>query len=274
MKGVPEKTVLVAVVKKPEDLETVLRKRWYRIPVKSAPPLLRDQKVRYLAFYQNRSFGEAGCRIEWYGQISGFKVAKRKELLPSEKSHPRANEFYFKLELSKLRKLEKPILSKRKRPIVFIPTTTLKLLHATEINDLFSDSLLEEALWVALKAQQIEAERQYFVGRSPNLFALDFALFCRSQNLDVECDGDLYHADPVRVKRDRKRNNILASLGWLSLHFGKEDILTCRADTINRIKMTVNKLGGLQICERPGTYRILPLQKVSGQEGLFKRRIF
>jgi len=274
MKCERDKMVLVGVVKSPRDLKIALQKHWYRVPVKSAPPLLREQKVRYLAFYQNKTFGEAGCRIEWYAEVSGAKIVRRKELIPTEKSHPRANELYFKLELSDLRKTPQPIISQRKRPIVFIPTTTFKLLHATEINDLFADSPLEEELWRALKAEEIPAERQYFVGRSPNLFALDFALFCKNQNLDVECDGDLYHADLARMKRDRKRNNILASLGWQILRFGRNDILHCCGETLNRIKMTVNELGGLEVHKSPGTYRLLPLPKVPGDQGLFKRRVF
>lgn len=274
MKSEREKTVLVGVVKSPWDLKIALKKHWYRVPVRSAPPLLREQKVRYLAFYQNKSFGEAGCRIEWYAEVSAVKIAKRKELIPSEKFHPRANELYFKLELSDLEKLRQPILSNRKRPIVFIATTTFKLLHATEINDLFADSPLEEELWTALKAEEIPAERQYFVGRRPNLFALDFALFCKKQNLDLECDGDVYHADLARMKRDRKRNNILASLGWQILRFGRNDILDRCGETLDRIKMTVNELGGLEVLGSPGTYKILPLPRASGQQELFKKRLF
>ena len=50
-------------------------------------------------------------------------------------------------------------------------------------------------------------------------YALDFALFCKKGNLDVETDGDLWHADPQRIPEDNRRNNDLAVQGYKILRF-------------------------------------------------------
>ncbi|MBI4547949.1 MAG: DUF559 domain-containing protein [Ignavibacteriae bacterium] len=272
MKKKNDRTVLVALVKSPRDLKIALEKHWYRVPVKSAPPILRDLSVRYIAFYQNRSFGEESYQIRWYGEVTHIEIMKRRQLLPAEKLHPNADEPYLKIEVANLKTLPRPIISGRKRPIVFIPTTTTKLLHATEINDLYSDSPLEDKLWNVLKTQEISAERQYFVGRQPHLFALDFALFCKKQNLDIECNGDIYHGDVVRMRKDRKRNNTLASLGWQVLRFGKDDIIRRQTETINTIKRTVNEAGGIEVAEAPGVYKVLPLETGSLEADLFTKQ--
>jgi len=272
MKKDTDRTVLVAVVKSPRDLKLALERHWYRVPVKSAPPILRDFSVRYIAFYQNRSFGKEGFQVRWYGEVDSVKIVKRKELFAKERTHPRANEPYFKIGLQNLQMLPQPIISRRKRPIVFIPTTPTKLLHATEINDLFSESPLEDALWDTFKVERIPAERQYFIGKSPYRFALDFALFCKKLNLDVECDGDTYHANPMNMRKDRKRNNVLASLGWQVMRFGKDDITKRKNNTVLIIKETINELGGIEVEERPGQYRTLPVEKVSQPVDIFSEK--
>lgn len=55
-------------------------------------------------------------------------MMKRKELLPAESAHPRAEEEYCRINLVELLPLAKPIFSRRKRRIVFI-TTTFERFH-------------------------------------------------------------------------------------------------------------------------------------------------
>jgi len=101
--------VLVAIVPRKKDWRILEEKHWYRIPVKSAP-----------------------------------KMIERVELLPDEPNHTRANEDYYKFTIDELKKLPRPIPSKRWRRIIFIPTTLNKLMEAKEINDLYHTSPIEE----------------------------------------------------------------------------------------------------------------------------------
>ncbi len=66
------------------------------------------------------------------------------------------------------------------------------------------------------------------------MFYLDFAIFCKERNINIEFDGDRFHLSEFNVKRDKNRNNILSSLGWSILRFTTEDI---RRNLIQRFNM-------------------------------------
>jgi len=187
----PETPALVGIVTRRKDWELVRSRHWYRIPVRTAPEGL--DKVRYLAFYQTRVFGEEKWAVNWYAQVKDITRATRRELLPDEPGHPRAGAEYYKVELGELTRLPQPIPSRRWRRIVFIPTSLERLMHAQEVNDLFKVSPIEEKLYFTLKDVGLPAERQFFVREEGSGYMLDMAVFCRDGNLDIECDGDTYH---------------------------------------------------------------------------------
>ena len=99
------KTVLVCVLKTKSDLRILLKQNWYRIPVAYLP----RRKFSYLAFYQPAVFGKGGQRIQYYARVKSSRVAKRIELLPREKNHPRAHNDYLRIELAWVKKLARPI---------------------------------------------------------------------------------------------------------------------------------------------------------------------
>jgi very-short-patch-repair endonuclease len=251
------------------DYTIARESHWYRIPVKSAPKIVRGYQVQYVAFYLTKVFGNEAFSIRSYADVDRITIVKRKELFPEEMDHPKKDEDYFKLQLRPLKDLPKPVVSKRWRRIVFIETTPSRLSNAQEVNDLFHESPLEDAFWNALKAEGIDAERQYWIRHESLRFALDFALFCKQRNIDVECDGDAYHLQPVRVRRDKKRNNILEKMGWSVLRYGSQDIYKQLPSTMSQVKETINRLGGLQVPGKEGAYRALPLTPSRGQESLF-----
>lgn len=152
---------------------------------------------------------------------------------------------YHKLYLGQLRKLATPIVSHRPRRLVFVPTTWQKFERARQINDLFADSPLEDTLWDAFKRERIDAERQWEVGAGMVRYRLDFAIFCPAGPVDIECDGDTWHADKAAIPRDNARNNYLTSQGWHVLRFNghqiREELDTCLAT----IKASANRLGGV-----------------------------
>ncbi|MDI6767971.1 MAG: hypothetical protein QME52_14215 [Bacteroidota bacterium] len=58
MKEHNEKTVLVSIMNSKRDWEIACDRHWYRIPVRSAPKIVRTIGVRYLAFYLTKVFSE------------------------------------------------------------------------------------------------------------------------------------------------------------------------------------------------------------------------
>ena len=241
----PESDTLVALLKEKRDLTFLRDEGWYRIPVKSTPKEL--QQIKYLAFYQPGVFGEEKWRVQYYGPIERMDRVKRIDLFPKEQSHVRRDAFYYRIKVAEVERLPKPILSKRGRRILFIPTTFHKLCNAEEINDLFHDSPLEDDLWIRFKKEQIEVERQYYVKEETGPYCLDFALFCREGKINVECNGYTYHGRD-RADSDRERNNILQSKGWQVLRFSTGQLENMQ-ECLERIKKTINQYGGLLTTE-------------------------
>jgi very-short-patch-repair endonuclease len=238
----PSQQVLVALVNNRRDFETIQTEGWYRIPVKSAP---RAVQARYVAFYLTKIFKEEGWSIRFWAEIRKRTVVKRRDLLPDDLPHPRADDEYYKLELGPLQQRNPPIISRRGRRIVFIPTTWEKFQRAKEINDLFHDSPLEDNLWEEFKRERLEAERQYYVTVQKRNYCLDFALFCEKGFVDVECDGDKWHATPEQIPEDNERNNLLESAGWSVLRFNGYQLENEMPQCLQRVRETVNRYGGL-----------------------------
>ena len=68
----PSSMILVALMPKARDMEIARLFGWYRIPMKSAPKILR---VDYIAFYQTADFGaDRAGRIERYAPVNGVEL--------------------------------------------------------------------------------------------------------------------------------------------------------------------------------------------------------
>jgi hypothetical protein len=131
----PDDRVLVGVVNRRRDFEAIRDEGWYRIPLFSAP-LCVD--ADYLAFYLSGKFNPYGGMIAFYARRTGFELARRRELLPGESGHPRANQLYFKLQFRTLETKTPPITNPTKRPVSFIYTTWERFNSATVIADLYN----------------------------------------------------------------------------------------------------------------------------------------
>lgn len=141
--------VLVAVVTQVRDLELARTAGWYRIPLARAPAQIAAD---YLAFYQTAAFGPERWAVRYYAPIQAYSLAIRRELLPDEPGHPRANERYYRVALGSLARLALPIPAARLRRIAFIATTFGELRRATDVRELFhpaEDDWPDEGLWGA-----------------------------------------------------------------------------------------------------------------------------
>jgi very-short-patch-repair endonuclease len=238
--------VLVGVITNPSDLEILKTQGWYRIPVLKAQKWISHRwPPNWLAFYHTKAITCEPYGIFYYAAVENIEEARRSELFPHERE--KADDLYYKVSLGPLQRLEQPILSRRWRRIVFIRTTWDKFTNATEINDLFDESPLEDRLWVELKRRQIEAERQYFVTVNGHDYALDFAIECKKGKLNVETDGDTWHCDPQRVPEDNRRDNDLELGGWSLLRFNTAQLNEQMVEyCVPTIVKKVEALGGLK----------------------------
>jgi very-short-patch-repair endonuclease len=232
---------LVGIVTRRQDWHLVCGRRWYRIPVRTAPEGL--EKFKFLAFYQTRLFGPEKWAVNYYAEVQGVRQVRRVVLLPDEPDHPRAEQTYYKLELGEVKPLPRPIPSRRLRRVVFIPTTLERLVRALEINDLFSTSPIENRLYDAARDAGIEAERQFFTREGGEGYMLDMAVFCSDGKLNIECDGDRWHVGKEAAARDRARDNALTQAGWRILRFSGAEIHGDTEECIRQVRRVLKRLG-------------------------------
>jgi hypothetical protein len=179
-----EDRVLVAVMSRPSDLEVARSEGWYRIPASHAP---RGVFFEYVAFYLTAAFGEEKWTVPYYARCLGHELVTRRDLLPDEGDHPRADEPYYKLQLGPLQGRERPIASRRWRRVTFIHTTWDRFQAAREINDLFAEGgEFVDRLYHALREEGFAPERRYPVREAGAEYIVDLAVPCRQGVLAVE----------------------------------------------------------------------------------------
>lgn len=131
----PEDRVLVGVVNRARDAESLLRDLWYRIPLWRMP---NGFGAEYLALFFSgqaaRPYSASG--IYYFGRLRGIELHLRRHLLPQEVDHPRANEAYYRLHLEVLLRRTPPILNRLGRRVSFIWTTGERFLAAEDISEL------------------------------------------------------------------------------------------------------------------------------------------
>jgi very-short-patch-repair endonuclease len=239
--------VLVAIVNNQLDYNLAREKHWYRVPMSSQEKWLKDRwPPKWLGLYQTKAFGPDAYAVNYYAQVLDIGEAYRWELFPDQARDQEGMRRYYKFSLGPLHRLAMPIRSRRRRRIVFIPTTWEKFTNATEINDLYDGSSLENRLWAVLKQWRIQSERQQLVTIKDRNYFLDFAVYCASGKLDIETDGDEWHANPEKAVLDNLRDNDLESVGWRQLRFSTHQIEEEMAEyCLPKITKMINHLGGL-----------------------------
>jgi hypothetical protein len=117
--------VLVGVIRRKRDVQIAASERWYRIPYARMPCGV-DSEV--LAFFH------AGA-VRWYAPVRGIELAYRRDLLPDEPDHPRANEIYYRVALGGWFERTPPIPNDGRR-FAFIRTTWDRFAAAQSLGDL------------------------------------------------------------------------------------------------------------------------------------------
>ncbi len=169
----PEDRVLIGVITTKRDLKFARESHWYRIPQQRLP---RGVYAEYIAFFlSGKVFGEQSGSIPYYARRKGVELARRRELIPAQRNHKRADEVYYKIGLEPLQIKQPPITNPTRRVITFINTTWDRFLAATEIGDLYSQAdYFVDRIYHALRSPYMRIERyweadQYQTGYAPQL---------------------------------------------------------------------------------------------------------
>ena len=173
----PEDSVLVGVINRKRDLVYARDQHWYRIPQGRMP---RGVTADYLAFFlSGKTFGERSGSIHYYAERKGLELSYRRDLLPNEPDHPRADDVYYRVALSDLQVKTPPIANDSKRTITFIYTTWDRFVHARTIADLYSqDDFFVDRIFYALHEYGVSAARSWDAEKRTDEFAPELRILC------------------------------------------------------------------------------------------------
>ncbi len=153
----PEDRVLVGVINRKRDFEKARDEHWYRVPQGRAP---KGIHAEYVAFFLSRAFKAQNGGIHYYARRTGIELARRRDLLPEETQHPRADHWYHKLQFEALLPKDPPILNPTRRSVGFIYTTWDRFVQARRLADLYSQAdAYVDRVFHALQQSGIRSER-------------------------------------------------------------------------------------------------------------------
>jgi hypothetical protein len=229
--------VLVAVVNNRDDLRRAASDGWYRIPQRRAPARIGAD---YLAFYQTGAFrGEPEVQtITYYAAIRRYQLLTRAELLPDDAAHPRAEDYYFRIEIGPLLRLDRPVTAAKARRLTFVNTTFDQLLSAQDVTDLYVKDDAFSALWQALHTNRLRPLANRLAGEWP----VDIAIRVRNGYLGIRC-----------VEEETAQESRFTQLParWTLLSLTLEQIQTDLPGCLRSIASTLMNLGGA-LDTRPG----------------------
>ena len=235
-----KRIALVCVLKNKRDFRILLKENWYRIPVAYLP----RRKFTHLAFYQPASFERFGKCIQYYARVLGKKIAKRTDLLPKERNHPRAHDDYLRIELAWIKKLAHPIKNIIPRRVSFGFTSLKSLLQAEDILQLYGISPTEQIVDSGLNRLGIKAKKEFAVSKEGKRYRLDLAVFCRDGRIAIECDNLKAHSSQVQINKDKMKDKFLERNGWHIIRLTERDIIEKLDDCLVLVARTIDKLGG------------------------------
>lgn len=181
----PSDRVLVGVMNSWRDFNIARDEGWYRVPKQHAPDSTTEAVV--LAFYFTRAFGDEKWAIHYYSPVEGHELVRRRDLLPDQTDHPRADAPYYKLQLGPMMKLDDPIPSLRWRRVTFIESTWDRFVAAEEINDLYASGA--DGLYVTLKETDLQPEREFLLRDDGTDYVVDMAIPCRRGTVTIVLGG-------------------------------------------------------------------------------------
>jgi hypothetical protein len=173
----PEDRVLVGVINRKRDFEKAQLEHWYRVPTGQMPQGIHAE---YVAFFLSKAFGDLNGGIHYYARRTGTELARRRDLLPEEADHKRADDTYYKLQFGELHRKDPPILNPTKRLIAFIYTTWDRFEQADVIADLYSEAdEFVDRVYHALGRTREHAERVWESARQSGDGGAQIQVVCK-----------------------------------------------------------------------------------------------
>ncbi len=238
----PEDAVLVGVVSRKRDFEIARDQHWYRIPAKQAPNGITAKYIA-LFFSSAKTFGEQASTIAYYAEISGYELARRRDLLPDESPHARDDEEYYKLQFRELIERTPPIVNKpRPHRFAFIYTTWDRFEQAQHIRDLYSQvDYFVDRVFHALKQGGINPLRSWESGKMSTKPEIEYPTGAR---IRVLCEnGSVTASTNPADKREGEDFVYLQPQDYLS----DEDV----QESAHQIRERVERLGGAKMIDIP-----------------------
>ncbi len=181
----PEDCVLVGVINRKRDLAIARDEHWYRVPQARLP---RGVRAEYIGFFLSGAFGSRNGGVHYYAESTGLELARRRDLLPGEANHRRADEVYYRVALGDLIEKSPPVLNPTRRPISFIYTTWDRFIHARTVSDLYSEhDYFVDRIYHALRDSGMNAERSWDAERRDTGYPA---------HLRVPCQDGVFTASP------------------------------------------------------------------------------
>lgn len=200
-----EDRVLVGVINRKRDLQSVLDEKWYRIP---QAQMKRGVNAEYIAFFLSKAFGERNGGIYYFADRKGIELLYRRDLIPSEPNHPRANEAYYKIQLGTVREKKPPILNSTKRTIGFIYTTWDRFIKGSKISDLYSkEDYFVDRIYHALRNAGVTSERTW--SAEYRTAAPQLRVLCEKGTVTASTSPE---GDGIYLNSDYREDKILAAV--------------------------------------------------------------
>lgn len=242
---------LVVLMNNQKDFEIAKKEGWYRIPVRHAPTLVKQNKVKFIAFYFTKVFAKDRYSIKWFAEVKSIDQVRRIDLFPNEAENSKSKKQYYKVSFNTPKVLYRPIVSMRPRRLLFVPTASYKLFNAVEFNDIFNGSLLEEKIWKTFLKQQIYVERQFRVDVNhygSKSHYLDFAIFCKNKNIGIDCvtPKETKHFTNQELTHLQTTRDALENIGWTMLYLTPDQVEQQLEEVFERLQVSIAQHGGLK----------------------------
>ena len=197
----PDDRVLVGAITRKKDLKHARDDGWYRVPQARLP---RGVHSEYIAFFLNaRVAGKSAGGIYFYARLSGVELAYRRDLLPDEANHARADDVYYKLQLRDWKEKSPPVLNTSKRSFAFIYTTWDRFVNASEIKDLYSEAdYFVDRIYHALRSDGYSAERTWDAERRYTGYGAQLRILCQNGTVTAAADPYIHGAIPLDGEDD------------------------------------------------------------------------
>jgi hypothetical protein len=203
-----EDRVLIGVVRRKRDLAYARDQHWYRIPQAQLP---KGVNAEYIAlFLSGAVFKERSGGIHYYAEKRGLELVRRRDLLPEESDHPRADDVYYQVQLGDLIEKNPPVLNPSRRIISFVYTTWDRFVKAREISDLYSTAdYFVDRIYHALRSTGLTPQRIWQAEYREAGRAAELRILCEKGTVvaSTERNGGAVYLDD-----SQKEDKILAAI--------------------------------------------------------------